>query len=216
MVKTFVCISDCHGRHRQLVIPPGDFLLHAGDFTSHDSVPQNIDFLKWLEEQPHQHKVFCAGNHNFLAQRNPDLFRSLVKAHAPSCHFLDDSEVDLEGFKIYGQAWTPFFLNWAYNAYRGSDIQYYRAKIALDASVLITHGPPDGVLDLVEDGTHQGCADLTDTINEMHLLKLNVFGHLHLQGCTQTKIDDITFVNAAVVGEDYRLRGQIQTVSLSP
>ena len=28
-----VCISDTHGRHDQLSVPPGDVLVHAGDFT---------------------------------------------------------------------------------------------------------------------------------------------------------------------------------------
>jgi predicted phosphodiesterase len=28
-----VLISDTHGLHRQLEVPPGDLLIHAGDFT---------------------------------------------------------------------------------------------------------------------------------------------------------------------------------------
>ena len=29
-----VCISDTHGKHRNLVVPDGDVLVHAGDITS--------------------------------------------------------------------------------------------------------------------------------------------------------------------------------------
>ncbi len=31
---SIVCISDTHGKHRNLVVPDGDVLVHAGDITS--------------------------------------------------------------------------------------------------------------------------------------------------------------------------------------
>ena len=31
---SIVCISDTHGKHRSLVVPDGDVLVHAGDITS--------------------------------------------------------------------------------------------------------------------------------------------------------------------------------------
>jgi hypothetical protein len=32
--QRFVCVSDTHGLHRGLAIPPGDVLVHCGDFSS--------------------------------------------------------------------------------------------------------------------------------------------------------------------------------------
>ena len=53
-----VLISDTHGLHRQLDVPSGDLLIHAGDFTF-DSKPPSVvsDFNAWLGSLPHHHKV---------------------------------------------------------------------------------------------------------------------------------------------------------------
>ena len=54
----FVCISDTHNQmRRHPVIPDGDVLIHAGDFTMEgygNEVEQFVDFLRTL---PHKHKV---------------------------------------------------------------------------------------------------------------------------------------------------------------
>jgi len=34
-----VVISDTHELHRELAVPPGDLLIHAGDFTLHSKRP---------------------------------------------------------------------------------------------------------------------------------------------------------------------------------
>jgi hypothetical protein len=36
-----VCISDTHGKHREICLPPGDVLIHGGDFTK-SGEPGNI------------------------------------------------------------------------------------------------------------------------------------------------------------------------------
>ncbi len=39
-----VCISDTHAMHRNLRIPPGDILVHAGDITMRGEKKTMIDF----------------------------------------------------------------------------------------------------------------------------------------------------------------------------
>jgi len=48
----FVSISDTHGNHRELTenLPPGDVLLHAGDFCSTGDLEQVRDFARWLRD----------------------------------------------------------------------------------------------------------------------------------------------------------------------
>ena len=58
-----VCISDTHNRFRELTIPEGDILIHAGDITSRGYVAELKDFNEWLITLPHEHKVVIAGNH---------------------------------------------------------------------------------------------------------------------------------------------------------
>jgi predicted phosphodiesterase len=44
-----VLISDTRGPHRQLDVPSGDLLIHAGDFTLNSKPPSIVaDFNAWL------------------------------------------------------------------------------------------------------------------------------------------------------------------------
>jgi hypothetical protein len=46
---TIVCISDTHELHRELDVPNGDILIHAGDFTMFSkSAAAILDFNAWL------------------------------------------------------------------------------------------------------------------------------------------------------------------------
>lgn len=60
-----VCISDTHSRHgNMLQLPPGDVLIHAGDFTNTGSRRDTEEFVAWMDAQPYKHKIFIAGNHD--------------------------------------------------------------------------------------------------------------------------------------------------------
>ena len=53
----FLIAIDTHTRTKHLQLPPGDVLLHAGDF-SNVGHPKDIDgFAAFLSSQPHPHKV---------------------------------------------------------------------------------------------------------------------------------------------------------------
>ena len=60
----FVCISDTHGRTQNLHVPPGDVLLHAGDFSSSGRLREVEEFAEFIASQPHKHKIVIAGNHD--------------------------------------------------------------------------------------------------------------------------------------------------------
>ena len=47
-----VLISDTHGCHRKITIPPGDVLIHAGDFTKYGRLEDATDFNAWCVELP--------------------------------------------------------------------------------------------------------------------------------------------------------------------
>jgi len=66
---TIVCISDTHELHGELVVPGGDLLIHAGDFSFFSKRPSMYrDFDRWLGELPHPYKVVIPGNHEFLLE----------------------------------------------------------------------------------------------------------------------------------------------------
>jgi Icc-related predicted phosphoesterase len=204
-----VCISDTHSKHEGLVLPAGDVLVHAGDWTGRGSEKSTIEFLKWLNYQPYKHKVFISGNHDFYGEQHSKAFRLLVALHAPNCIYLENSAVAINGVKFYGAPQTPRFFDWAFNVNRGPDIKKYWDAIDADTDVLITHGPSMGVMDLVvvgyspNCGEHVGCQDLADRIEQLPKLQAHIFGHIH-SGHGKKKIGKIIHVNAATCSEEYK------------
>ena len=43
-----VCISDTHCKTKNLVLPPGDILLHSGDFTARGKIEEVQAFAKFI------------------------------------------------------------------------------------------------------------------------------------------------------------------------
>lgn len=194
-----VCLSDTHGLHAQIEVPPGDILLHAGDFSSLGTLAQVQQFLTWLADQPHRHKVFIAGNHDFLAERQPGLFRALLP---DNCRYLENEAAEVAGLRIWGSPITPWFFDWAFNRQRGADIRRYWDQIPDEVDVLLTHGPPYGIRDLNLHGTLTGCEDLNRRVWEV-APRLHVFGHIH-EAYGVTEANGTRFVNAASLDVQYQ------------
>jgi hypothetical protein len=93
---TIVCISDTHELHRELDVPNGDILIHAGDFTLFSkSVAAILDFNEWLGELPHRFKLVTPGNHEFFLESDPSK-RNLIS----NAIVLINEEVEIMGLKI--------------------------------------------------------------------------------------------------------------------
>jgi Icc-related predicted phosphoesterase len=207
-----VAISDTHQLHNYISIPDGDILIHSGDFTSQGQDQSIIDFINWFNNQPHKYKVFIAGNHEENLDKGPHRARKLniidsFVSKNPNLFYLENSAATINNLKFYGSPVTPFFFNWAWNVNRGPEIANVWSLIPDDTEILITHGPPYGILDLVLSPNgrdpHQGCADLLNKVLILDKLKLHVFGHLHYQGGNQTQAYGKTFANAAILDDSY-------------
>src|ERR1700726_2700515 len=67
-----VLLSDTHELHREVEVPTGDILIHAGDFTMFSkSMEAVVDFNDWLGELPHRHKIVVPGNHEYFLEADP-------------------------------------------------------------------------------------------------------------------------------------------------
>lgn len=200
-----VAISDTHSRHQNFdPLPDGDILIHAGDATVKGNFGEVVEFNRWLGTLPHKHKIFVAGNHDFIFEKSPDIARGLIT----NATYLQDSFVIIEGLKIYGSPWQPRFYDWAFNLDRGRDIARKWAMIPEDTDVLVTHGPPHGILDMVSDrwtGTAEavGCEELLPVVQRIKP-RLHIFGHIHAS-YGQLVQDGIHFVNAASCDESYKI-----------
>lgn len=190
---TIVCVSDTHANHWQTVVPDGDVLLYAGDMTRRGDLEDVHDFNRWLGKLPHRHKVVICGNHDFCFEREPDLARPLIT----NATYIQDETVVVEGIRIYGSPWQPWFFNWAFNAHRGNPIAEKWAKIPTDTDILITHGPVRKVLDMTCTGQHVGCDDLLARIREVKP-RLHVCGHIHEAGGVERHGETLS-VNASTM-----------------
>jgi Icc-related predicted phosphoesterase len=195
-----VCLSDTHLKTAGLAVPDGDLLLHAGDLTGRGSKDEVRAALRWLSGLPHRHKVVIAGNHDWLFQTDPAAARALLAE--TDLVYLQDAEATVLGLRIWGSPWQPWFMDWAFNAERGADIRQHWLKIPPGIDVLITHGPPAGILDRTIDGRDVGCADLLDIVRVVRP-KLHVFGHIH-EGAGRVERDGVVFVNASTCDVRYR------------
>lgn len=195
----FVAIADTHGQHDQLVLPPADVLIHAGDVSMRGTEEEIFRFLRWFSTQPFTYKIMVAGNHDFFFERAAaGIIANMIPADV--C-YLNDSHVLINGIKIWGSPITPWFYKWAFNRHRGEAIKKHWDLIDADADIVVTHGPVHKVLDKTTGGTHAGCEDLLHKVNEVKPA-VHICGHIH-EGYGKTNINGTTFINASVLNERY-------------
>lgn len=195
-----VFISDTHGLHNKVEIPNGDMLIHAGDVSSRGKEHEINDFLDWFANQPHKYKIFIAGNHDFFFEK---MDAKYIETKIPeNIIYLNDSGIEIKGFKIWGSPIQPEFYNWAFNRNRGSAIKKHWDLIPLNTDILITHGPPLNILDKTISGDFVGCEDLLTAVNRIKP-KIHVFGHIH-EDYGVLKTNNTTFINASVLDVRYR------------
>jgi Icc-related predicted phosphoesterase len=195
-----VCISDTHGKHDSINLPDGDVLIHAGDFCNIGSESDFYKFYQWFLRQPHKHKIFVAGNHDWHCYKN-HIYKYDSGARV---YYLEDSEVTINGRTFYGSPWQPEFCSWAFN------LPSFRLKkvwknIPDYTNVLITHCPQQGELDAAGNKKDLGCPHLTTRVNE--LIKNNSYfthicGHIH-DSYGIIAADKHTFINASICDERY-------------
>lgn len=188
--------------HRQIeTIPEGDILIHAGDGLGVGTLSELKDLDDWLGSLPHPHKLLTAGNHDWIFQREPEVARLAVK----NATYLEDSGVTIQGIRFWGSPWTPVFRNWAFNLQRGAPLAERWAMIPLETDILITHGPPWGILDNIGDEyliQRVGCHALTEALKTLSV-RGHIFGHIH-EGYGLHHEAECVFVNASTCNERYQ------------
>lgn len=204
-----ILISDVHAKWKKLVIPECDLLVSTGDYSFRGEKHIVEDFHEWLSKQPAKHIISVQGNHETWVEKNFAEAKEIARQIDPKIHFIDEGAIEIDGVKIYCSAVTPWFYNWAWNVNRGPDIAKHWAKIPDDTQVLLTHGPPHGILDMTYhiDGVtpreEVGCEDLLERIKQLKFLKLHAFGHIH-SGSGEITIDGVTYINASICDETYQ------------
>lgn len=203
-------VSDLHGNLP--AIPSCDLLLIAGDICPTHN--HNVDFQEqwietnfryWLRDIDAKQKIFCAGNHDFVFQKNPNFGQKLIQNNYPAI-YLQDASVEFEGLKIYGTPWQPYFYDWAFNLYE-EDLSKKWDLIPADADIIVVHGPPRGYGDWAPrvNGGYEntGSPSLLTKIEEVKP-KLVVFGHIH-EGRGEWDLDKTKLANVTVLDRNYKM-----------
>ena len=222
------CISDLHGYYPPL--EGVDVLILAGDYTASNRLVQWVEFFSWLKEQEYRKKILIGGNHDGFfeigSSRNQReaseveelqrLLKEQDEMNALDFEYLCDSGTTFEGLNFWGSPYTPTFCNWNFMKERGPEIRAHWDLIPQNTHVLITHGPPLGILDKVQYSSkalregHAGCADLREAVERIQP-RLHVFGHVHegygemILKCTPK---DVRCVNAAIMNAFYHPANQ--------
>jgi len=203
-----VCISDTHQKQNRLHIPKCDVLIFSGDMCSSGELWQVTNFSKWLNinKENFDKAIIVAGNHDkcFQQMKVAALDELITSDLKDKIVYLEDSEFIYNGIKFYGSPWQPTFNNWAFNAPRGQKLHQIWDNIPHDTNVLITHGPPHGIGDMVSNN-HVGCIDLLNRVSKLDELFLHVFGHIHSGNghYISEAIPNVNFCNAAICDENY-------------
>ena len=217
-----VCLSDTHGRHRDLVLPEGDVVIHAGDMTK-SGEPGNVRDLAEYLSKGCRHKdslVIVAGNHDitldeaYYEQSWRRFHRKgrldVAKARSvlnDQCTYLQDASATIRGdLSLYGSPWSPEYFGWAFSLPRGRPLREKWSAIPDDTDDLVTHGPPLGRGDRTEHAGHVGCYDLLQRVQQVRP-RVHIFGHIH-EGYGTSFDGHTLYVNAAVVDVQYKTGNQ--------
>lgn len=200
-------ISDTHGR-LNWTVPSCDVFIHAGDITGRGSLQETAVFAAKLQERMDspdgpQHAIIVPGNHDkcFEVYLEPTL-----ALFGPRVHVLLNESLVLDGVRFFGSPWTPPFMQWHFMANEQRLAMLFKA-MPDEVDVLITHGPPWGVLDPGWQAAHVGSTALADAVSARKV-QHHVFGHLHAAGGRVVRQRGTIFYNVAACNDAYELVNQ--------
>ncbi|KAJ4267588.1 hypothetical protein NW762_003697 [Fusarium torreyae] len=204
----FLVISDTHGQQfpdDKKPLEPIDVVIHCGDLTQESKLHEFEASIRLLEELKAPLKLVIAGNHDFtldtpmfrkkIAEVKPPLDPELVEreygAFGQSEHLLHDAasagivflsqgihHFDLANgahLTVYASPYTPSTNDWGfqYDPQVGHDWD-----ISPQVDIVITHGPPRGILDMTASKERIGCPGLFQAVASARPL-MHCFGHVH-------------------------------------
>ena len=189
----------------QLPTPKADVLLHCGDLTQVGGISCFKKALKMLASIDAELKLLIPGNHDLQLDKSyweahpdyhsdptdPDDHRQAVEvmtgplAAEAGVTYLNEGTHTFNltngaKFTIYVSPHTPIFGDWAF-AYPQHEDRFgspsATAPIPSSVDIVMTHGPPKGILDCCPNGS-VGCPHLLHAVRRTKPL-MHCFGHIH-------------------------------------
>lgn len=182
-----------------------DVAIHCGDLTEESKIDEFRTTVDLLRRLPAPLKLVISGNHDLTLDETtfrqrlseaaqpiePELVektfgtygearRLLQEANDTGIVFLDEGNHEFilaNGaiLRVYASPYTPSKGGWAFQ-YSPEDQHDF--TLAEGVHVVITHGPPHGILDYTVDKQRAGCPQLFRAIAQKKPL-MHCFGHIH-------------------------------------
>lgn len=204
----FFILSDTHGEtfeRKEMFSQHADVAIHCGDLTEESKLEEYRTTLQLLIDIQAPLKLVIAGNHDFttdipafkekVASARPPLDSDLVRkvygdpgearqlfedARSAGIIFLDEGShrFTLENgaiLTVYATPYTPSLGDWGFQ-YHPS--QGHNFDIMKGVDLVISHGPPKGIMDYIDTKQRAGCPDLFGAIARARP-RLHCFGHIH-------------------------------------
>ena len=219
-------ISDTHERHEQLVVPSDvDTVIHCGDEANPCDPSQNErgarKFFDWFSNLPMRRRIFVPGNHSTA------LWHGLIHTDEyPRIKFVLHERIDMHGGLLFGSPYTPSFSEqpWVFKRARNRMEQVWESAPPY-ADILVTHGPPKGILDTCWDMrktnhvARVGCKSLANYVKAIKP-RIHAFGHIHNEKDILNSAALVTpntlFLNCAVTDRNYNVVNNGHIVDLIP
>ncbi|VUC21461.1 unnamed protein product [Clonostachys rosea] len=200
----FLILSDTHGEDLPLQFDFNDssidVLIHCGDLTTESKLHEFRKTLQMIDNIKASLKLVIPGNHDFTLDKasytalldREHLEKALVEkiygkygrvgeifADYQDIHLLDEGMHTFglpngANFKVFASPFTPSESNMGFHYPPGDK---YTWEIG-ETDVVITHGPPEGILDRTISRTRAGCPQLFAAIARQRP-RLHCFGHIH-------------------------------------
>jgi|WetSurSiteA1Bulk_404760.scaffolds.fasta_scaffold06411_4 Icc-related predicted phosphoesterase len=202
-----VAFSDIHGQQNKQLTEwfnnnPADLLLFAGDL-QRNQTDFGMNFVAWVHSLPYTKKVLVFGNHD---GNSADVMNFIKNNNLTDIVFLNNESITVDGIKIFGSPHSVLYGSWWFMM-KDEELASLWKKIPDDTDILITHGPPLGILDDTIDGFTTGSKTLLRRVFELQQLKYHIFGHIH-ESHGKREIGERTFMNVSLLDEQYRFKNK--------
>ena len=212
-----IAISDTHNHNIEAILrnKSADVLVIAGDITGSGSYGELAKFEMQLQGVRDQFEeiLWIGGNHDFGLCDYPGL--ALEIADRTKTKYIQRTLATVKGINFWGEASVPGLPNMAF-PYK-SDYLFNTAPEGID--VLVTHGPPKGILDKApkygneENTVSYGCRILRHAIFTQIKPKVHIFGHIHHSHGFRSK-GGIRFYNVSICDEQYRATNEAMEIKI--
>lgn len=198
-----VVMSDAHWNFPYIEVPECDIFMYCGDWSGSGTMTEHLKFCAWLNKIEARYKLIVPGNHDMYCYHYQEMAESMLRGS--NAILMVDKEVECYGIRIYGTPWSPRFGNWGYMR-PDEDLYKYFKAIPKGIHFLLTHTPPNGILDLAGT-THIGSKSLVKAL-KLKPIPYHFFGHNHTPGHLSKKRKNSfarEYYNVSVCDDEYQV-----------